>query len=129
MVSATRTQTRRVVEIIREAYDRTRCGLVLCGTDVVEEGLLQGPDAGLLDQIVQRAIAVRLPRQIPEADILAVAAAAGLPVQSVPPPILKELRMNRLALLCAMTAEAAERRGQAPDWELWLQTRRALLGA
>ena len=130
VVSATRTQTRRVAELIRECYDRTRCGLVLCGTDSVETDLLQGPDAGLLDQIVQRAIAVRLPRQIPEQDILKVTLAAGFPANP-PSEILRELkslRMNRLTLLCAMTAEAAAKRNQSPSWELWRQTRTALLG-
>lgn len=130
VVSATRRQTRRVVEYLRECYDRSRCGLLLCGTDAVETDLLSGPDAGLLDQIVQRAINVRLPRTIPLEDVQAVAASVGLPT-AIPEAVRRELRtlrMNRLTLLCAMAAEAARRHNRPLDWELFLKTKVALLG-
>lgn len=129
-VSASRMQARRICEFLRECADRTRCGLVLCGTDTLERDLLQGPDAGLLDQIVQRAIAVRLPRTIPAEDVERVAQAAGLPTPLTEQVKrdLKPLRMNRLTLLCAMTAEAAAKKKVPCDWVLFGKTRRALLG-
>lgn len=131
VLSATRLQTRKVCEFLRECWDRTHCGLVLCGTDSLQRDLLEGPDAGLLDQIVQRAIAVKLPRRLSEADIRAVAEAAGMvgePEADLMRLLKSTMRMNRLCLLCAMTVEAARKRSQEPTWALWLQTKTALLG-
>ena len=130
VVSSSRLQTRRICEVIRELYDRTRCGLVLCGTEVLSADLLRGPDAGLLDQISQRSVEIRLPRRLSADDIAAVAAAYGLPAV-IPEEIrssIRDLRMNRLCLISAMAAEAAAKRGVAPDWPLWLATKTALLG-
>ena len=125
-----RAQTRRICEVLRELFDKTHCGLILCGTDVLTTDLFNGQDAGLLDQIVQRAIEVRLPRRLPLADVAKVAAAHGLPAEL--PETLKsavrDLRMNRLVLISAMAAEAAAKRGVPPDWPLWLATKTALLG-
>lgn len=130
VISTSRAQTRRICEVLRELFDKTHCGLILCGTDVLTTDLFNGQDAGLLDQIVQRAIEVRLPRRLPLADVAKVAAAHGLPVEL--PETLKsavrDLRMNRLVLISAMAAEAAAKRGVPPDWPLWLATKTALLG-
>lgn len=130
VISTTRAQTRRICEVIRELFDRSHCGLVLCGTEVLTSDLLHGPDAGMLDQVVQRAIEMRLPRRLPKADILAVAKRHGLP-ETLPEEAniaVRDLRMNRLCLICAMAAEAAAKRGVPLDWTLWLATKRALLG-
>lgn len=130
VISTSRAQTRRICEVLRELFDKTRCGLVLCGTDVLTADLLRGPDAGLLDQIVQRAVEMRLPRRLPLADVAKVAAAYGFPAvipEEIRSPV-RDLRMNRLCLISAMAAEAAAKRGVAPDWPLWLATKTALLG-
>ena len=41
---------------------------------------------------------------------------------------LRPLFLNHVSLISAMAAEAAAKRGVSPDWELWLATKRALLG-
>ncbi len=130
VVSATRTQARRVCEVLRELYDRTGCGLVLCGTDTLETDLLYGPDAGLLDQIVQRSVVMRLPRRLPSEDIAKVTASYGLttPPSDEAHKILRTIRMNQLCLITGMAAETAQKRTIPLTWELWLQTKLALLG-
>ena len=124
-----RDHTKRICEVIRELYDRTRCGLVLCGTELAETDLIHGPDAGALAQIARRAIAVRLGRRLPLQDALKVAGHYGLPAPTdAAREALRPLFLNHVALISAMAAEAASKRGVAPDWELWLATKRALLG-
>ena len=128
--TASREQAKRICEVIRECYDRTRCGLVLCGTDDAEKELLHGPDAGALAQIVRRSINVRLGNRIPLPDALKVAAYHGL---TLPPTdeakaALRGLFLNHINLISAMAAEAAAKRAVPLDWPLWLATKRALLG-
>lgn len=128
--TTSREQTKRICESISELFDRTRCGLVLCGTELAETDLLQGPDAGALAQIVRRAIAVRLGRRLPLADALKVTAYHGFPAAPTDAvkAALRALYLNHVALISAMAAEASAKRGVAPDWQLWLATKTALLG-
>ena len=47
---------KEVVEFIREVYDRTGCGLVICGTKVAETGLETGKNRLLFDQLRRRGL-------------------------------------------------------------------------
>ena len=47
---------KEVVEFIREVYDRTGCGLVICGTKVAEAGLETGKNRLLFDQLRRRGL-------------------------------------------------------------------------
>jgi DNA transposition AAA+ family ATPase len=70
----------KCLEVIREIHDRTGCGMVLCGTQRLKNELLLGEHKDLLAQFVRRTIAtLTLPKEIPWADIEAIAAAYGLP--------------------------------------------------
>lgn len=70
----------KVLEFIREVYDRTRCGMVLCGTDVLAYELQRGKLALLLKQFNRRGLMkVHLPARTPQADLVLVASKFGLP--------------------------------------------------
>lgn len=47
----------KVLEFIREIYDRTKCGMVLCGTNVWRNELNHGQHKKVLDQLRNRGVA------------------------------------------------------------------------
>ena len=129
-LTASDDQTKRICEVIRELFDKTHCGLVLCGTELAETDLLHGANAGALAQTVRRAINVRLGKRLPMGDALKVAAYHGFaaPPTDAAKTALRALYLNHINLISAMAAEAAAKRGVPPDWPLWLATKTALLG-
>jgi DNA transposition AAA+ family ATPase len=71
---------RKIVEFIREVYDRTGCGVVICGTKVLQNELARGRQSMVWDQFKRRGmIELTLPDTPPKADIIKIAAAFGLP--------------------------------------------------
>ncbi len=75
----------KVLEFIREIYDRTQCGMVLCGTDVLEYELQRGKLALMLKQFNRRGLMkVHLPSRTPHADLVLVASKFGLPEPTGP---------------------------------------------
>ena len=80
MIGVSDLAARKCVEFVREVYDRTRCGIVICGTRVLQDELEKGRQALIWEQFRRRGlIELRLPDAPPRADILKVAAAFGLP--------------------------------------------------
>lgn len=70
---------KEVVEFVREIYDRTHCGLVICGTKVAETGLEEGKFRLLFDQLRRRGLVkLVLPDAPPRADVNAFAKQFGL---------------------------------------------------
>lgn len=70
---------RRIVEFVREVYDRTGCGVVICGTKVLRDELERGRQCMVWDQFRRRGIInLQLPDTPPRADIIKIAAAFGL---------------------------------------------------
>ena len=70
----------KVIEFIREIHDRTGCGVVLCGTHVLQEEIEIGKLAKLLEQIRRRGIIkIELPKRAPKSDIDKIAKSFGLP--------------------------------------------------
>jgi DNA transposition AAA+ family ATPase len=70
---------RKIVEFVREIYDRTGCGVVICGTKVLRDELERGRQCMVWDQFRRRGIIdLQLPDTPPKADILKIAAAFGL---------------------------------------------------
>jgi DNA transposition AAA+ family ATPase len=70
----------KVMEVIREIYDRTKCGLVLVGTNVLRDNLTTGKLATILEQLRRRGtIKVQLPKCPPKADLDRIAKKFGLP--------------------------------------------------
>lgn len=129
-LTASNDQAKRICELIREFFDRSHCGLVLCGTEATETELLHGANALALAQIVRRAINVRLGKRLPMGDALKVCAYHGLaaaPTEEAK-AALRTLFLNHVNLISQMAAEAAAKRAVPLDWQLWLATKRALLG-
>ena len=73
----------RIIEWLREVYDRTHCGVVFVGTLVFKKELEEGRLALVLEQFRRRGIVqLVLPNRPPKCDINAFAKAFDLP----PPP-------------------------------------------
>lgn len=69
----------KVMEFLREIYDRTGCGMVLCGTRVLRDEVISGKLALMMEQINLRGIIkVQLPDRPPMKDIEKIARAFGL---------------------------------------------------
>jgi DNA transposition AAA+ family ATPase len=70
----------KVAEVIREIYDRTHCGMVLCGTNVLRDELHSGKLSIILEQLRRRGtIKAQLPSHPPRADLDKIARRFGLP--------------------------------------------------
>jgi DNA transposition AAA+ family ATPase len=70
----------KVFELIREIYDRTHCGMVLVGTNVLRDELHTGKLASILEQLRRRGtIKLQLPPHPPKVDLDKIARKFGLP--------------------------------------------------
>lgn len=70
---------KEVVEYVREVYDLTHCGLVICGTKVAETGLESGKNALLFDQMRRRGLVKLVLPDVPKlADVNMFAREFGL---------------------------------------------------
>lgn len=97
----------KVVEWIREIWDNSGCGMVLCGTRSLEDDLINDARMkGWLVQIDQRCQRVmNLPNRIPHEDIELAAKAYGIGGSTAcVEGILSNIRMNRLTSCLALTA-------------------------
>ena len=97
----------KVVEWIREIWDNSGCGMVLCGTRSLEDDLINDARMkGWLVQIDQRCQRVmNLPTRIPREDIELAARAYGIGGSTAcVEGILSNIRMNRLTSCLALTA-------------------------
>lgn len=69
----------KVVNFLREVYDRKHCGLVLCGTNVLRDTLTIGSFARNMQQIRRRSLPpLQLPSTPPVADLALFAEKFGL---------------------------------------------------
>lgn len=67
------------LEYIRRLWDATKCGVVLCGTNVFRDEVEKGTHAALLEQLRRRGLPpMQLPDIIPRADMDRIARAYGL---------------------------------------------------
>lgn len=70
----------KVLEFLREIYDRTNCGMVLCGTHVLRSEIETGKLALLLEQLRRRCThTIQLPSKTSRADLVKIADRFGLP--------------------------------------------------
>ncbi len=80
------------VEFLREIFDVSECGLVLCGINEAMREIESGPNARWLRQLRRRALPkVMLPSVASDADISAFAAHYGLG-DDIPPAAIAEAR-------------------------------------
>ena len=107
VMSAGKGTAMKVVEWIREIWDNSCCGMVLCGTRSMEDDLINDARMkgwlGQLDQRCQRVMS--LPTRLPAEDVLLAAKAYGIegPTACVD-ALLQSIRMNRLTSCLALTA-------------------------
>lgn len=124
-LSAGRSTAMKCMEWLREVWDVSRCGLVVCGTQSMEDDLINGAAMrGWLDQFDQRCIRkLVLPKRLPASDVALTAEAYGFP-----PPrkseenLLASLRMNRLCTCFKLASTLAKNRGKRggdahPTWD------------
>lgn len=70
---------RKIIEFVREVYDRTHCGIVICGTRVVQEQFERGSQKLVWEQFRRRGmVELVLPGTPPRSDVLKIAAAFGI---------------------------------------------------
>lgn len=107
VMSAGKGTAMKCIEWIREIWDNSGCGMVLCGTKSLEDDLINDAKMkGWLVQIDQRCQRVmNLPTRLPLEDIILAAEAYGIggPTDCVA-GILQTIRMNRLVSCLALTA-------------------------
>jgi DNA transposition AAA+ family ATPase len=67
------------LELIREIWDETKCGLVLCGTPVLKKELEEGRYRDMLEQLRRRCVLpVRLPDHLNKPDVMKICAGYGI---------------------------------------------------
>jgi len=78
-IGSSDSMARKIVEFVRELYDRKHCGIVICGTKVVQDEFERGKQRMVWDQFRRRGmVELTLPDTPPKADWLKIAAAFGL---------------------------------------------------
>ena len=79
-VTSSRRTAIKIIEWLREIYDKTQCGIVFSGTNIGKDELETGPQALVLEQFRRRGIIqLELPPTPPKSDINRFAKAFGLP--------------------------------------------------
>ena len=118
-ISSGRESAMKIAEWIRELHDRSKCGLVLCGTKALKQDLIDGPLKAWLDQLKQRCIKhLVLPDRLPDEDILLVAKNYRLAEPDAETlAALRTLRMNRLCKILMLADNLARKRDQPLDWK------------
>jgi DNA transposition AAA+ family ATPase len=107
VMSAGKGTAMKCIEWIREIWDNSGCGMILCGTRSLEDDLINDAKMkGWLVQIDQRCQRVMsLPTRIPMEDIILAAAEYGITGSTASVEgILSSIRMNRLTSCLALTA-------------------------
>lgn len=124
------------VEFLREIFDTSGCGLVLCGTNEAMREVESGPNALWLRQLRRRSLPkIMLPSKAEDGDILAFAEHYGLGSADMPAEAISKARQvaaeDGVGLLItylqgAARMAAAER--QIVTWAHFLRTIKALNG-
>ena len=107
VMSAGKGTAMKCMEWIREIWDNSQCGMVLCGTRSMEDDLINDSKMkGWLVQIDQRCIRIKnLPNRIPLDDIRLAGEAYGITgAFGKAENILMTIRMNRLTACLTMTS-------------------------
>lgn len=130
-LSASKGTAMKAMEYIREIFDVSGCGLVVCGTRSMEDDLIH--EAGLrgwLDQFDQRCIRkLKLPLRLPPRDIALAAEAYGFPEPDGScASLLDGIRMNRLCTCLNMAAAVAAKKGLERNWDLFKTTYKKVFG-
>ena len=118
---------KEVVEYVREIYDLTHCGLVICGTKVAETGLESGKNAMLFDQMRRRGLVKLVLPDVPKlADVNLIAREFGLErptgetLESVK-AILRRFGLGEYVKFLQKTYATANAMKRQISWDLFAQ--------
>lgn len=120
----------KVIEFIREIYDRTQCGMVLCGTPIFEKEMEEGNLKELLEQM-DRRILFRLhlpaPEKYPKSDLDKIAHSFNLPPlnNEYEEQVRDLLRVSGLGMYFKFLQAAAELASNEKvrlDWQIFSRT-------
>lgn len=119
--------TIKVFEVIREIYDRTQCGMVLCGTHTLKREFTTGKLAPVLEQLRRRGtIEVDLGSKMAREDLNKIARRFGLPpAEGVAAEVVKDM-IHRSGLgmyikFIQSAAVLAGRQGKKLSWDHFVQ--------
>ena len=121
-ISAGKGTAMKCMEWLREIYDKSKCGMVLCGTRTMEDDLINDPKIkGWLAQMNKRCIRVlNLPNRIPDDDIDLAAKAYGITgSKACVENLLKSIDMNRLTTCLAVTVRWCNTNKHQKTWEVF----------
>lgn len=110
------------IEFIRELFDETQCGVVLCATNIFRDAMDNGPVQKILRQTKRRRLcALQLPNVPTQADLNTFAAAYKLPPSEGEARVLEKRMVEEEALgmwltLLRMGAKVAAGRHQEMKW-------------
>jgi DNA transposition AAA+ family ATPase len=110
------------LELLRELHDRTRCGMVLCGTNVLREEVQRGKHKEMLEQLQRRGVVqLQLPARPPKKDLDAIARAYSLPApedeaEALVKTIITESGLGKLLKFVQAGTRLATRRNETFAW-------------
>ncbi|MCX8156177.1 MAG: ATP-binding protein [Verrucomicrobiae bacterium] len=113
----------RTIEFIREIHDRTKCGVVLCGTSVFDEEMESGRFSRILAQTKRRRLCkLMLPNSPSAEDLNAFAAAYGLPPATgqhakLQADIIRTEALGMWLCILRMAAKIAAKRKEKMNWD------------
>ncbi len=111
-----------VFEMLREIHDRTKCGLVLCGTNVARDHFHEGEHKKILEQLLRRGVGkLQLPQVAPRDDLDAIAKAYGLPpatddAEQLMNVIMRESGLGTFTKFLSAASNYAANRKEKPTW-------------
>lgn len=123
-ISYQKTSAVSILEFLREIHDRTRCGMVLCMTNIGRDEIERGKLSPVLKQLSRRGvIKLQLPDQAPEADFHLIAKRAfklDKPEGDVLDIVRTIRHQNGIGVFChflKIGARIAKNAGEAFAWE------------
>lgn len=132
----TRTDTAvKIAEFLRECYDRSKCGLVLIGTEVLKQEVFHGPHKEALRQLVDRGtLQVALPAKPTRQDIAAFLGHYGLTepgpqdedARKILQDIIAHSGLRKLTLHLRDGAAAAAKAGEDYQWSHFVRAFNAI---
>lgn len=114
----------KALEFIRELYDTSGCGVIICGTPILASEIESGINRGLLQQFVRRRWAsLRLPDRPSENDLRAFSAAYHLPAAEgeyaeLQRDVVRDEALGMWLTLLRMASKMANGKKQAVTWEI-----------
>jgi DNA transposition AAA+ family ATPase len=117
----------RIIEWLRELYDRTGCGIVFSGTKVFQDEIERGKQAMILDQFRRRGIIqLVLPDYPSKGDVTKIAKAFGLSdpegvAAEVITTMLKRSGLGQYVKFLQSASNLASNQKKAMSWDHFVQ--------